>query len=281
MGVEQLTDPVVYHGEGPVWYPGWGGLRFVDMLAGDVMSLAADGSLKRRHVGSVAAAVRPRLGGGAVIGVERGFALEEPDGTLTALPELWSNPGVRMNEGGCDPDGRFYCGSMANDQSIGAASLYRLDPDRSVEVVLDQVTVSNGLEWSPDGSLAYYNDTATFAISVFDYDTAAGLTNRRTFAKLPDGGRPDGLAVDAESGVWTAVSNDSAVYRYSADGVLEEKLAVPARKVTACTFGGEHLDHLFITTSQENVHTREDPLAGSLFYADVGVKGVPVRLFAG
>ena len=281
MGVEQVTGPVVYHGEGPVWYPGWGGLRFVDMLAGDVMSLAADGSLERRHVGSVAAAVRPRRSGGAAIGVERGFALEEPDGTLTALPELWDNPGIRMNEGGCDPDGRFYCGSMAYDQSVGAASLYRLDPDGSVDVVLDQVTVSNGLEWSPDGSRAYYNDTATLAISMFDYDSAAGLTNRRTFAELPNGGRPDGLTVDGEGGVWTAVSNGGAIYRYSADGVLEEKLAVPARKVTACTFGGEHLDQLFITTSQENIDTRQDPLAGSLFRADVGVKGLPVRLFAG
>jgi sugar lactone lactonase YvrE len=281
MDVEQVTGPVVYHGEGPVWHPGWGGLRFVDMLAGDVMTLAADGSLERRHVGSVVAAVRPRNGGGAVIGVERGFALEEPDGTVTALPELWSDAGVRMNEGGCDPDGRFYCGSMAYDQTPGAASVYRLDPDGSVQVVLRHVTVSNGLEWSPDGSRAYYNDTATGGIAVFDYDPEDGLTNRRTFAELPDGGRPDGLTVDAEGGVWTAVSNGGAVYRYSTDGVLAEKLAVPACKVTACTFGGENLDQLFITTSQENIDTREDPLAGSLFRAAVGIRGLPVRPFAG
>jgi sugar lactone lactonase YvrE len=281
MRVEQVTGPVAYHGEGPVWYPGWGGLRFVDMLAGDIMCLAADGSLERRHVGSVAAVVRPRRGGGAVIGVERGFALEDPDGTVTAMPELWSDTGVRMNEGGCDPDGRFYCGSMAYDQSPGAAALYRLSPDGSVDVVLDQVTVSNGLEWSPDGSRAYYNDTATGAVSVFDYHPAAGLTNRRTFAELADGGRPDGLTVDAGGGVWTAVSNGGAVYHYSAEGVLEEKLVVPARKVTACTFGGEHLDQLFITTSQENIDTREDPLAGALFRAEVGVEGTPVHLFAG
>ena len=172
MRVEQVTDPVVYHGEGPVWHPGWGGLRFVDMLAGDIMSLALDGSLERRHVGSVAAAVRPRRSGGAVIGVERGFDLEDADGTLTALPELWRAPGVRMNEGGCDPDGRFTVGRWPTT-SRSAASLYRLDPDGSVDVVLDQVTVSNGLEWSPDGALVYYNDTATFTISVFDYETAA------------------------------------------------------------------------------------------------------------
>ena len=76
MRAEQLTDPVAYHGEGPVWSMRWGGVRWVDMLAGDVLSLAGDGAIKRRHVGKVAAAIRPRGGGGAVIGVERGFALE-------------------------------------------------------------------------------------------------------------------------------------------------------------------------------------------------------------
>src|SRR4051794_23226870 len=170
MRAEQVTDPVTYHGEGPVWCERWGGLRWVDMLAGDILSLTADGEIRRRHVGNVAAAIRPRRNGGAVIGVERGFALEETDGAITRLGELWTNDDVRMNEGGCDPDGRFYCGSMACDQQPGAGALYRLDADGSVHVVLEHVTISNGLEWSPDGARAYYNDTATYHISVFDYD---------------------------------------------------------------------------------------------------------------
>ena len=281
MRAQQVTAPLVFHGEGPVWHPGWGGLRFVDMLAGDVVTLRPDATLDRLHVGSVAAAVRPRRDGGSVIGVERGFALEEPDGTIAALPELWSDTGIRMNEGGCDPDGRFCCGSMAYDQAEGAARLYRLAPDRSVEVVLEQVTVSNGLEWSPDGSLAYYNDTATSSIAVFDYSRATGLTGRRTFATLPDQGSPDGLTVDAEGGVWTAVYDGGAVHRYSPDGVLEERIEVPTPKVTACTFGGDDLGTLFITTSQEDVDTDADRLAGALFSADVGVRGRPVRPFAG
>ena len=283
MRVERVTDPVAYHGEGPVWSGRWGGLRWVDMLAGDVLSLKGDGGIDRRHVGSVAAALRPRSRGGAVIGVERGFALEGADGTLTHLDEVWTDDGIRMNEGGCDPDGRFYCGSMAYDQRPGAASLYRLDPDLSVHVVLEGVTVSNGLEWSPDGSLAYYNDTATFQTSVFDYDTDAGLTNRRVFADLSDEGkRPDGLTVDEEGGVWVALSGGGAVRRYAPDGALDEAVEVPAKKVTACAFGGPDLDQLFITTSQENVDTGTDPLAGSLFRAyDVGVRGLPVREFAG
>jgi sugar lactone lactonase YvrE len=280
--VEQVTDPVAYHGEGPVWSKRWGGLRWVDMLAGDVLSLAADGTIERRHVGTVAAALRPRSRGGAVIGVERGFALESADGAITLLDELWSDEGVRMNEGGCDPDGRFYCGSMAYDQQPGAGALYRLDPDGSVHVVLENVTISNGLEWSPDGFRTYYNDTATYQISVFDYDTDAGLTNRRVFVDLSgEEKRPDGLTVDEQGGVWVALSNGGAVRRYTQDGVLDEVVEVPARKVTACTFGGSRLDQLFITTSREGLEPGADPLAGSLFRTVVGVRGLPVREFAG
>lgn len=282
MDVEQVTGPVAYHAEGPVWSSAWGGLRWVDMLSGDILSLAGDGLISRRHVGTVAAAIRPRRGGGAIIGVERGFTLEESDGTLVVLAEVWSDHSIRMNEGGCDPDGRFYCGSMAYDQEPAAACLYRLDPDRSVRTVLRDVTVSNGIEWSPDGTLAYYNDTATFQIDVFDYDVEMGLTNRRVFVDLTSEQlRPDGLTVDSEGGVWTALSNGAAVRRYTAAGTLDQVIGLPARKVTACTFGGADLDQLYITTSREGLRPSDDPLAGSLFRAEPGVRGMPAREFAG
>jgi len=281
MRAEQLTDAVAFHAEGPVWSASWGGLRWVDMLAGDVLSLDRDGTVRRTHVGDVAAAVRPRRGGGAVIAVERGFALEDSDGTLTRLDPVWTDRSVRMNEGGCDPDGRFWCGSMAYDQRAGGAALYRLDPDGSVHGVLDGVTISNGLEWSPDGSLAYYDDTATHRTDVFDYDPDAGLTGRRPFVRFPDDGNPDGLTVDADGGVWVALFGSGAVHRYRPDGVLDGAVEVPTAQVTACTFGGPGLDQLFITTSREGMGPDDDPLAGSLFRADVGVAGLPVREFAG
>lgn len=280
MRAEQVTDPVAYHGEGPVWSERWGGLRWVDMLAGDILSLR-DGKVERRHVGNVAAALRPRRGGGSVIAVERGFALEEPDGTLTTLPELWTSSGIRMNDGGCDPDGRFYAGSMAYDQAPGAASLYRLDPDGDVAVVLEGVTVSNGLEWSPDGSRMYYNDTATHQVSVFDYDDVGGLTARRVFVELEGQRSPDGLTVDAEGGVWVAVFGAGVVHRYRSDGSLDLIVEVDAKQVSACTFGGENLDRLYITTSREGQEPGEDPLAGSLFSVVPGVTGMPAREFAG
>lgn len=279
---EQITDPVAYHGEGPVWSERWGGLRWVDMLAGDVLSLRPDGSVSRKHVATIAAALRPRTRGGAVIAVERGFALEESDGGLTKLPELWSGTDVRMNEGGCDPDGRFYCGSMAYDRTPRAAALYRLDPDGSARVVLEGVTISNGIEWSPDGSCAYYTDTATYRVDVFDYDHSGGLANRRVFVEVSHSdGRPDGLTVDVEGGVWVALNHSGTVRRYTPQGRIDEVVEVPPRQVTACTFGGANLDELFLTTSRENLPTGEQPLAGSLFRARVGVRGLPVREFAG
>jgi sugar lactone lactonase YvrE len=280
MKAEQVTPPVAYHGEGPVWSEHWGGLRWVDMLVGDVLSLRSDGSVERTHVGTVAGAIRPRSRGGAVIGVERGFALEEPDGELTVLPELWADPGVRMNEGGCDPNGRFYCGSMAYDKTVAAGSLYRLDPDGSTHVVLESVTISNGLDWSPDGLLAYYNDTETGRVDVFDYDRDLGLSNRRPFVRVQDG-RPDGLTVDSEGGVWVALNHSGTVRRFTPGGAVDAIVEVPPRQVTACALGGERLDELFLTTSRENLSAGEDPLAGSLFRADVGVRGLPAREFAG
>lgn len=217
-----------------------------------------------------------------MIGVERGFALEDLDGSVAHLDELWTDDQVRMNEGGCDPDGRFYCGSMAYDQRPEAATLYRLDPDGSVSTVLEGVTVSNGLDWSPDGSVAYYNDTATHRVDVFDYDVTRGLTARRTFVDLTaEQARPDGLTVDAQGGVWVALSGGGRVHRYTSAGALDGIVELPTKKVTACTLGGPHLRQLFITTSQENLQPGTDRFAGALFCADVGVAGRPVREFAG
>ncbi len=281
MRAEQLTDPVAYHAEGPVWSPTWGGLRWVDMLAGDVLSLGADGSVGRTHVGKVAAALRPRARGGAVIGVERGFALEDADGTITTLPDVLAE-GIRMNDGGCDPHGRFYCGSMAYDRREGAGTLHRLDPDGSTHLVLEGVSMSNGLDWSPDGSRAFYVDTPTGRVDLFSYDFEDGLTHRRTFASFgAEDGHPDGLVVDAEGGIWVAANGAGAVRHYGPSGVLDEVIEVPARQVTACTIGGDDLDELFITTSREGLDDGEDPLAGSLFHVTGVAKGRPVREFFG
>jgi sugar lactone lactonase YvrE len=277
---EQFSEPVAFHGEGPVW---WDGLRLVDMLAGDIVAVNGDGAVAGRlHAGRVAAAFRPRRAGGLVVAVERGFALVDGDGAIETLPEVWEDPGVRMNDGATDPDGRFYCGSMAYDMSAGAGALYRLDPGGAVSVVLPSVTCSNGLAWTADGASAYYIDSLTHRVDVFNYDGATGLAGRRPFVSFPaEAGLPDGLSVDREGGVWVACFGGSAVRRYGADGRLEEVLELPVSQVTACTFGGPALDELYITTSRLEVPEGEQPEAGSVFRARPGVNGLPPAPFDG
>ena len=283
MKAERITDSVAYHAEGPVWHRDWGGLKFVDMLAGDVLTLLPTGEVSRWNTGSpVVAAVRPRIGGGMVMGVEQGFALLNPEGDVDLLDPLWPQGTLRMNEGACDPDGNFWCGNLAYERVGGEASLWRLTPDGEIDEMLSDLTIANGLCWSEDGGTAYFNDTETYTVSVFDWSRDEGLINRRVFVDLrSEQLRPDGLTIDTEGGVWIGLSNGGAVRRYDADGVLSEVIQVPVTKATACTFGGDNLDQLFITTSRENLADDEEPAAGSLYMAEPGVRGLPTRLFAG
>ena len=278
--VEQVTAAVAAHGEGPVWFAGWPGIRWVDMLAGDVLELdQATGAVTRRHVGAVAAALRPFTDGRAVVAVERGFAFADASlGEVQPLGEVWSDPGIRMNDGGCDPDGRFYCGSMAYDSRPGAGSLYRLDPHGSVTTVLTGVTISNGLAWSPDGGTAYYIDTPIRRVDAFDYDGA--LTRRRTVVEVPEeAGMPDGMTVDADGRVWVALWGGGAVHCYTPAGTLVERVELPVTQVTACAFGGPELDQLYITPSRQAVEEGSQPEAGALFRHRPGVRGLPVLTF--
>jgi sugar lactone lactonase YvrE len=148
-------------------------------------------------------------------------------------------------------------------------------------VVLDGVDLQRA-RLEPGRQPRVLHGHETYRIDVFDYDAAAGLTRRRRFAEIPsDVGRPDGLTFDAQGGVWVAVNRGGAVRQYASDGHPDEVIEVPARKVTACAFGGPRLDELFITTSREGLAADDDPLAGALFRAVPGVRGEPVREFAG
>lgn len=271
MRPEQVTDALAHHGESPVW----DGVRllWVDMLRGEVLALRPDhGVVERAHVGDIAACVVPRTNGGWAIATERGFTLL--DGPVERLPEIWSDPNVRMNDGGCDPQGRFYCGSMAYDAAPGRGALYRLDADRSVHVVLKDVTISNGLGWSPDGTQVYYVDSPTHRIDVFDFDGETGtLSARRTLVSIPqEAGMPDGLTVDGEGGVWVALWDGGALHRYSSSGVLDAVVELPVSRPTSCAFGGGDLADLYITTSAMDV---DQAAAGALFRVRPGVTGLP------
>ncbi|GAB3888672.1 SMP-30/gluconolactonase/LRE family protein [Terrabacter terrigena] len=277
--LEQVTDALCYHGEGPVWSPTWGGLRWVDMLAGDVLTLRADGSVDRMHVGDVAAFLRPRTRGGWVVATERGLSLaDDADGIPEPWFDLWDDPSVRMNDGAVDFVGRLWAGTMGYDRVPGTATLYRVDAHGSVEVVVPDATISNGIDLSPDGRLAYYDDTPTGRTDVFDV-VDGELVGRRPFV-AHGSGHPDGLTVDSAGNVWVALNGAGRVRCHSPAGEVLAEVELPVRLATACTFGGDDLRDLYVTTSRENLDDPE-PEAGALFRVRVSVPGLPVRAFAG
>ncbi len=280
----QVTDRCTYHGEGPYWDREAGRLLIVDMLAGAIVDVGGEKPVRHEY-GGVAAVIRRRTAGGFVLAVEHGYRFLNDD--LVPVGEVrtvFDDAGVRMNEGGCDPQGRLYLGTMAYGATEGAGTLYRIDADRSVHEVLHGVTISNGLQWRDDGLVAFYNDTTTHRISRFAFDASAGtLLDRTTLVEIPEeAGNPDGLAIDVEGGLWCALFGGSAVHRYDQDGRLTEVVEVPVRDVTSCTFGGPDLSTLFITTSRDGWgEEHAEPEAGAVFAVETSVRGAAQPSFAG
>lgn len=269
------------HAEGPMWDTRRDELLWVDQLAGLVHRATWSGTaLEVVHtysLGMPVGAVVPDADqdGGWLVAAGHGFAHLAMDGAVTVLaePEPDTN---RMNDGKCDPYGRFLAGSMAWSKETGAGRLHRWS-GTAMETVLSGVSISNGLAWSTEGSRMYYIDTPTRRVDVFDYTPDGTMTGRRPAITIDPGhGNPDGMCIDDEGCLWVALWGGGAVRRYAPTG---EPLAVievaGAPQVSSCAFAD---DRMFVTTSQEG-YTDEDkqrhPNAGRLFTVALPVGGPP------
>jgi sugar lactone lactonase YvrE len=274
-----LPVPAATLGEGPRWDGSSGSLYWVDITAGRVHRLDGDGAFGSWDVGQPVGAVVVRSSGGLVLAARDGFLTLDPaTGAVAPLVTLALPEGCRMNDGACDEAGRLFAGSMAEDEAPGGGTFFRLDPDHTVAEVITGVTVSNGIGWSPDGTLMYYVDSPTRRIDVLDYDPATGaIASRRPFAAIEAGvAVPDGLAVDAEGGVWVALWDGGAVLRFGPDGRLRQTLELPTPRVTSCAFGGPGLETLYITTA-----AGPGSSGGELFYFQAGVTGLVSHAYQG
>jgi sugar lactone lactonase YvrE len=171
---------------------------------------------------------------------------------------------------------------MRYDEAPGGGTLSRLTGDGEATTVLDDVAVSNGTGWSPDGRLMYYIDSPTRRVDVFDVSAdGLSITNRRPLALIEEGaGFPDGLTVDADGCVWVALWDGGAVRRYTPAGTLDRTIALPTVRPTACAFGGPNLTDLYITTARVGL-SAPHPMSGSLLVVPEAGKGVAQPAFAG
>lgn len=286
LAATRITPSITHHGEGPFWDHRSGRLLLVDMLAGTVISLAKDGLVRRHAMPSkIACAIRHRRGSGFVVATEHGYVFADADLNVTAvMPDFVDDEEIRLNEGGCDPLGRFFIGSMAYSARDGAGSLFRINADHSVDTVQPSVTISNGLQWTADGTRAFYIDTPTRRIDVIDVDPSTGeWLDRRPHIEVKDTpGSPDGMAIDEADGLWVALWGGNAVHHYDTHGVLTHVIEVPgASQVTACAFGGPDRRTLYITTSRDGLAEDAEPQAGSVFAVEAPVAGARLHEFAG
>jgi len=280
-------------GESPLWHPGEQLLYWCDIPGRKLNRFdPCNGAHCEWAFDTDVACCAPVRDGGLVLALRRGLVRFDPaGGSSTTLAEAPYDPvHERFNDGKADPQGRFWVGTIFEPRDPPHAALYRFAAGR-LDRMAGDITVSNGLAWSPDARTLYWADTKAHAVYVFDFDIAAGsLSRRRVFArfplKLPEqslasyGGRPDGAAVDAEGGYWVAMFEGARVLRFAPDGTLTREVPLPVRCPTMPCFGGADLKTLYITSAREKRPADElarEPLAGCVLQLRVDVPGLPAN----
>jgi sugar lactone lactonase YvrE len=282
-----VADVKAILGEGPVWVARERALYWVDIKRRKIFRLDLDGELHSWDTPMRVGSLVPRAQGGFVAATDEGFFFVDlADARFEPIVHPESDrPGNRFNDGKVDRAGRFWAGTMDDNEREAAGTLYRLDPDLSWEVVDEGYRVTNGPAFSTDGRLMYHNDSARQVTYVFDVDENGTASKRREFARFGKGdGYPDGMTVDAEGCLWIAFWDGWCLRRLSPNGERIAELLMPVQRPTSCAFGGEGLETLFITSARHDLPGTEldkQPLAGGLFAADVGVAGIAELPYAG
>jgi len=276
-------------GEGARWDADRGELLRVDIMAGRVYRdrVGGDGALlpigTYQVPGTVGAVAPVRDDEGWLLAAGQGFVHLSPDGVLRPIAQV-TPAGTRMNDAACDPQGRFWAGTLADDHHPGGGALYRLDRDGQVDLMLNGLTISNGLGWSPGCGTMYLADSGPRVIRAFTFDAERGtISGGRVLVTIAEEiGAPDGLTVDAHGDLWVAIYGGGRVHRYSPDGVLRQALRVPAMQTTSCAFAGAGLNWLYVTTATENwsdEQRRAEPAAGLTYRFDSDATGRPAVPF--
>ena len=285
--VRCVADVHAVLGEGPVWVAKEQALYWLDIKGRKVFRRTEDGELSQWPTPFRVGSIAPRVSGGFIAGTDQGIAeLDLSTGRLQILfnPEE-ALPSNRFNDGKVDRSGRFWAGTMDDQEWQASGTLYRFEPNLDWVAIDKDYKVTNGPAFSPDGRLMYHNDSARQVTYLFDLDEAGNATNRRTFLQFGEGdGYPDGITVDSEGCLWIAFWDGWCVRRFSPDGQLIQKIEIPVSRPTSCAFGGPSVDRLYVTSASVGIDEtalRMEPNAGGLFMVTPGVQGIAEVPFAG
>ena len=263
---QQLFWVDIYNHRVHQFDPATGQDRYFD--TGEVVSAIAQADNNQLLV-----ALRSRL---AFLDIETGHTTP-----LTAI-EFAHPMETRLNDGKCDPQGRFWIGSCS--EISGQAALYRYDPDGSLHLMETELTIANGLGWSPDGLTFYLTDSAQYKIFAYDFEADTGsIHNRRVLVDLSrEAVEPDGLAVDAQGNLWSALWDGWAVARFDSSGNELARIKMPVPRPTSVAFGGKSLQALYITSASVELSQKaiqQYYTAGDLFYLPTQATGLPIQSF--
>jgi len=270
--------------ESIVWDPAAEHLLWTDITLGTLTTSNAAGHVESSvPLPPPLASFQPRAGGGWVAALGDSVVVTDARGTIEReiARVAHTTEGNRFNEGKCDPFGRFLVGSMNVTTGEPDAALYSVEPDGAIRVLRGGFGVTNGIEWSDDGSVMYVTDTSTSTIYRGSYGPDGELGELEPFIV---GAAHDGLVRDDEGCSWSAIYGGGRVERYGPDGSHLETVELPAPNVTSVAFGGPDMSTLFVGTARENA-SEEDleqhPHAGAVFAVPTRVHGFPANTFAG
>ena len=283
--IRPLTDIHCLLGEGPVWSVAEQALYWIDIEAPALHRWSwGAGQTQTWSLPALVGALAVRERGGLVLALRTGIhTFDTVSGELTFVADPEADlPGTRYNDGTVDPVGRFWIGGMVLTGDPKSAGLYRFSADGAATRMLSDLGCSNGIGFSPDGTLMYHTDTETKTIVRYDFDVATGDIEHPTVFVVDDDGNPDGLTVDADGFVWGAKWDGSRIVRYAPNGSIDRVVPLPVQRPTSLAFGGPDLRTLFITTARIDLTPEEletQPLAGRLLVIDdAGVTGMPEPL---
>ncbi len=272
---EILTSMRSRLAEGPLYHSGHDSVYWTDIEGGHLHRYRiAENRPETVHTGTKIGGFTVQENGDLLLFRQSGaIHVWSERGVSVLLESLQDELTTRFNDVSADPTGRVFCGTMPTADRKGR--LYRLDHDGTIQPVLEEVGCSNGMGWSPDEKTMYFTDTGEGTIYAFDYEARTSeITNRREFYVHREGGAPDGLTLDAEGNVWTALWGGGRLVKLSPSGEILTEIQLPAQNITCPAFGGKDLDELYVTAA--GGETPEHGLgAGELMRLRVGVKGKP------